>query len=95
MSISGAVAELNEEIERLIGIRDSLLAAQPGVAAATRLAPAPAKKSAAKKTTAAKKSATVSEAAPAKKRTMSPEARKKISEANRKRWAAQKKNAAK
>jgi hypothetical protein len=78
MSITGAVAELNQEIERLTKIRDSLLQGTPGQDAARTHAgavpAAPAKK-----------------AAPRTKRVLSAAGRKKISEASKARWAAVKK----
>ena len=77
MSITGAVAELNKEIERLTKIRDSLLqgASVPGtIATVPAKRPEPQKKSAGLTTAvAAKKSV------PAKKRVMSAAAKKKIS----------------
>ena len=89
MSITGAVAELNKEIERLIKIRDSLL---QGVSApgATSTAAAPAKKAGRKKKSALKK-VVAEKSVPAKKRVMSAAAKKKISEALKARWAAAKK----
>jgi len=92
MSITGAVTELNKEIERLTAIRDSLLkGSQELTGVASR--PAPAKKaSSAKKAASVTKSAATKSAAgksaPAKKRILSPEARKRISDANKARWAA-------
>ena len=90
MSITGAVAELNKEIERLTKIRDSLLqgASVPGtIATVPAKRPEPQKKSAGLTTAvAAKKSV------PAKKRVMSAAAKKKISEALKARWAVAKKS---
>jgi hypothetical protein len=78
MSISGAVAELNKEIERLVEIRDSL-------SQTSSFRGTPAKKA------VARKSARTKESSPAKKRTLSPAARKRISDAAKARWAAVKK----
>jgi hypothetical protein len=81
MSITGAVAELNKEIERLTNIRDSLLqgVSAPGTAST---ATAPAKKTVPKKKSALKK-VVAEKSVPAKKRVMSAAAKKKISEALR------------
>jgi hypothetical protein len=68
MSIQGAVSELNKEIERLVKIRDLLLAAGPATAVSA-----------------------VPVVAAKKKRTLSAAARKKISVANKARWAEIKK----
>jgi hypothetical protein len=79
MTITGAVGELNKEIERLTKIRDSLLQGLPAGntgTVATVTVPANASK-------ATKK-------APAKKRVISAEARRKMSEASKARWAAKK-----
>ena len=89
MSITGAVAELNKEIERLTMVRDSLLQGVSAPGAATT-APAPAKKTIPKKKSALKK-VIAEKSAPAKKRIMSAAAKKKISEALKARWAAAKK----
>ena len=91
MSITGAVAELNKEIERLTKIRDSLLhGVSAPVAASTATVPAkkpgPQKKSAGLRAVVAAKKST-----PAKKRVMSAAAKKKISETLKARWAAAKK----
>jgi hypothetical protein len=87
MSITGAVAELNKEIERLTKIRDSLL---QGVQMGRADAAAPAVST--KKFGPAKKSVPTKTVAPAKKkRVISAEARKKMSEASKARWAAAKK----
>ena len=107
MSITGAVTELNKEIERLTKIRDSLLQGSPaGIsqpAASQPVAPQKRKyvrsaklpaKSPAKKSTYAKKSAAVKAAAPAKKRVISAATRKKMSDAAKAR-AATKAEAAK
>jgi len=102
MSISGAVVELNKEIERLTKIRDSLLQGSAGVShPAVNQLVAPQKRRyvrsaktaanssvPAKKSTAAKKSAAVKAAAPAKKRVVSPATRKKMSDAAKARAAA-------
>ena len=107
MSITGAVTELNKEIERLTKIRDSLLQGSPaGIsqpAVGQPVAPQkrkygrsakPPAKSPAKKSTSAKKSAEVKAAAPAKKRVISAATRKKMSDAAKAR-AATKAEAAK
>jgi hypothetical protein len=92
MSIIGAVAELNKEIERLTKIRDSLSqgVSSPGAASTATIPtkkPGPKKKSAALRAVVpAKKSG------PAKKRKMSAAAKKKISDALKARWAAAKKS---
>ena len=78
MSITGAVAELNQEIERLTKIRDSLLQGPPGQDAARPHARAGA-------------AAPAKKAAPRTKRVLSAAGRKKISEASKARWAAVKK----
>jgi len=78
MSITGAGAELNKEIERLTKIRDSLLQGAPGQdAARTHARAVPA--------------ALAKKAAPRTKRVLSAAGRKKISEASKARWAAVKK----
>jgi hypothetical protein len=82
MSIRGAVTELNKEIERLTKMRDALL---EGSLEMTPVHTATAANSAAPK-----------KSSPAKKRTMSPALRKRLSDAAKARWAAKKKsNAAK
>lgn len=102
MSITGAVSELNKEIERLTKIRDSLLqgsggASQPAVSQPVALQKRPyvrsvktAAKSAvpAKKSTAAKKSGAVKAPGASKKRVVSPATRKKMSDAAKARAAA-------
>ncbi len=103
MSITGAVTELNKEIERLTKIRDSLLhgstagIVQPAVSQPI----APEKRKyvrsptpPAKKSTSTKKSTAVKVAVPAKKRVISPATRKKMSDAAKAR-AATKAEAAK
>jgi hypothetical protein len=88
MSITGAVNELNKEIERLTKLRDALLEGSSEVAVArTALGrkPGPAKKSA-----AVKKSP---QPVLPKKRTLSAAGRKRISDAAKARWAAKKKAA--
>jgi hypothetical protein len=108
MSISGAVAELNKEIERLTKIRDSLLQGAAGVSQPAvgqpvapqtrkyvRSAKTPAKSSVpSKKPTAAKKSVPVKPAPPVKKRVISAATRKRMSDAAKAR-AAKKVEAAK
>jgi hypothetical protein len=91
MSITGAVAELNKEIERLTKIRDSLLqgVSAPGAASTATVPakqPGPKKKSAGLRAIVAAKNSV-----PAKKRVMSAAAKKKISDALKTRWAAAKK----
>jgi hypothetical protein len=79
MSIRGAVTELSKEIERLTKMRDSLLEGSLEV---------PVHNATAANSAAPKKSS------PAKKRTMSPAVRKRISDAAKARWAAKKKSSA-
>ena len=92
MSITGAVSELNKEIERLTKLRNQLLEGSPNIGvspAATAKRgrkPGPAKKAA-----AVKKSAAVKTTSLPKKRTLSPAGRKAISDAAKARWAAKKK----
>jgi hypothetical protein len=74
MSIESILAQIDEEIAKLTQIRALL---STTATTATAAAPAKAKKTAAK--TKRKK-----------RRTLSPEARKRIADAQRKRWAAQK-----
>jgi hypothetical protein len=95
MSISGAVLELNKEIERLTKLRDALLEGSPatGIATSTRKPRAAKKAATAVKTVAAKKSVPAKKSAPAKKRTLSAAGRKAISDAAKARWAAAKKKA--
>lgn len=80
MSITGAVNELNKEIERLTKLRDALLEGSSEVAvkrATPGRKPGPAKKA--------------SQSALPKKRTLSAAGRKRISDAAKARWAARKK----
>ena len=93
MSITGAVSELNKEIERLTKIRDSLLqgaATQPTVSQPVapqkrryvRSAKTAAKSAVpAKKSIAAKKSTAVKAAGASTKRVISAATRKKMSDA--------------
>jgi hypothetical protein len=74
MAIESILAQIDEEIAKLQQIRSLL--ATTGVAA-KKLAAPKAKKAAVK-------------AKQRKRRTLSPEARKRIADAQRKRWAAQK-----
>jgi hypothetical protein len=92
MSISGAVNELNKEIERLTRLRDALLEGSPD-GSPTRVATAGSgrKPGPAKKAVAVKKSAAAKTSSLPKKRTMSAATRKRISEAAKARWAAKKK----
>ena len=87
MSITGAVAELNKEIERLTKIRDSLL---QGISApdatSTAKKPEPQKKFVGLRAVVPAKTSV-----PAKKRVMSAAQKKQISETLRARWAAAKK----
>ena len=85
MSIPGAVAELNQEIERLTELRDSLLQSSLNLSFARPAAATSVKK------TVRKKSAAVKKSSPAKKRTLSAASRKRISDAAKARWAARKK----
>jgi hypothetical protein len=84
MSITGAVAELNKEIERLTKIRDSLL---QGISApdatSTAKKPEPQKKFVGLRAVVPAKTSV-----PAKKRVLSAAQKKKISETLRARWAA-------
>ena len=106
MSISGAVVELNKEIdhltkeiERITKVRDSLLHGASGRSGSgippTTATTAPvsrrdyARSAGPANAASAKKAVPVKQAAPgAKKRSMSPEGKKRISDANKKRWAA-------
>jgi len=84
MSITGAVAELNKEIERLTKIRDSLL---QGISAPD--ATSTAKKSEPQKKPAGLRAVVPAKTSvPAKKRVLSAAQKKKISETLRARWAA-------
>jgi hypothetical protein len=85
MTITGAVGELNREIERLTKIRDSLLQGLPARNVNTIAETVPANASG----TVAKNSSAK------KKRVISAEARRKMSEASKARWAAAKKATAK
>jgi len=78
MSVRGAAVELNKEIERLTKLRDALLEGSPETISV--------------RTAIATKSAAPKESTRAKKRTMSPDARKRISDAAKARWAAKKKS---
>jgi hypothetical protein len=90
MSITGAVAELNKEIERLTKIRDSLL---QGVSPPGTTATVPAKRpESQKKSAGLTTSVSAKKSVPAKKRVMSAAAKKKISETLKARWAATKKS---
>ena len=80
MSIRGAVTELNKEIERLTKMRDALMEGS--------LEMIPVHTAAVANSAAPKKSA------PAKKRSMSPALRKRLSDAAKARWAAKKKSSA-
>jgi hypothetical protein len=87
MSITGAVTELNKEIDRLTKIRDSLL---QGVQTGNAVASAASVST--NTSVAAEKSVPAKTVAPAKKkRVVSAEARKKMSEASKARWAAARK----
>ena len=78
MSIRGAVVELNKEIDRLTKLRDALLEGSPETIPAH--------------TATVANSAAPKKSAPAKKRTMSPAVRKRISDAAKARWAAKRKS---
>jgi hypothetical protein len=96
MSISGAVAELNKEIERLIKIRDSLVQGASETATRATVAAAPlstakkpvGRKPGPKKTAAVKKSVSAEPTAPVAKRVMSAATRKKMSDSAKARAAA-------
>lgn len=99
MSIGGAVNELNQEIERLTQIRDSLLQVPPKSATSSGMtaAPvspakksAPAKKPGPKKGIEAKKAAAKKLPTPAGKRVVSAATRQKMSDAAKARSAAKK-----
>ncbi len=109
MSISSAVEqlvkELNKEIDRMTKLRDTLLATGPGEASQAILSAAskstPVKKRAytkravSAKAVKTKKAVPVKKTAPTvKKRVMSAETKKRISEAHKKRAAAKKPGAA-
>jgi transposase len=92
MSITGAVTELNKEIDRLTKLRDALLEGSSetnpvhaAAAASTR------KPRVAKRAATAAKSVAVKKSSPSKKRTLSAAGRKRISDAAKARWAAKKK----
>lgn len=92
MSITGAVNELNKEIDRLTKFRDALLEGSPGTSVTHAVTTKPGRKPGpAKKSAAGKKSTTVKKPSPSKKRTMSAAGRKAISDAAKARWAAKKK----
>lgn len=84
MAVSEILASIDREIAQLQQVR-ALLAG--GAASKTRRAPGRPKKSATAVKAVAAKSA-------AKKRKLSPEGRKRIAEAAKRRWAAQRKAAA-
>jgi hypothetical protein len=92
MSITGAVSELNKEIERLTRLRDQLLEGSPNIGVSAAATAKPGRKPGpAKKAAAVKKSAAVKTSSQPKKRTLSPAGRKAISDAAKARWAAKKK----
>jgi hypothetical protein len=101
MSIEAAARELTKEIdrlhkeaERLTKLRDALSSepAAPVAAVGRRAAKkTAAKKSPAKAATPAKKSAAKALAPAKKKRVMSPEGRKAIADATKRRWALKRK----
>jgi hypothetical protein len=92
MSITGAVNELNKEIDRLTKFRDALLEGSPGISMTHAASPKPGRKPGpAKKAAGVKKSAAVKTSSLPKKRTLSAAGRKAISDAAKARWAAKKK----
>ena len=92
MSITGAVNELNKEIDRLTKFRDALLEGSPDISMTHTASPKPGRKPGpAKKAAGVKKSASVKTSSLPKKRTLSAAGRKAISEAAKARWAAKKK----
>jgi Spy/CpxP family protein refolding chaperone len=83
MAIEGIIAQLDAEISRLKQVRNLLSATGKVEAKITAVKTKPAKKAKAKAVKAPKAKTGV-------KRVLSPEARKAIADAQRKRWAAQK-----
>jgi hypothetical protein len=89
MVIDSILAQIDAEIAKLTQVRSLL--ANTGNIAATITERLTKKAPKAKKPAKAAKPAKVAKAAKAKKRrTLSPEARQRIADAQRKRWAAQK-----
>lgn len=92
MSITGAVNELNKEIDRLTKFRDALLEGSQGISMAHAATTRPGRKPGpAKKAAGVKKSASVKTSSLPKKRTLSAAGRKAISDAAKARWPAKKK----
>lgn len=96
-ALDKTMSEAEKKKSRLVSVRDSLLKEESGVGGAPAKKGKPGRKPGATKkavagkkvTTSTKTSAPTKTAAP-KKRVMSPEAKKKIGDAARKRWAAKK-----
>jgi hypothetical protein len=82
MAIESIIAQLDAEIARLNQVRNLLSATGKVEAKITAVKGKPTRKTKAAKATKAKTTA--------KKRVLSPEARKAIADAQRRRWAAQK-----
>ena len=87
MDVKRIVAELDTEIARLQKIRSALVEIEPAAPAAKRGRP--------RKNAAVAVPAPGAKVTPKKKRKLSPEGRKRIVDAMKKRWAAQRKQAAK
>jgi hypothetical protein len=81
MAIDGIIAQLDAEIARLTQVRNLLSATGKVEAKISAVKETPTRKTRGPAKSAAKKTA---------KRVLSPEARKAIADAQRKRWAAQK-----
>lgn len=96
-ALDKAITEAEKKKSRLVVVRESLLKEDGGVGGAPAKRGKPGRKPGAlKKAVAGKKATTSTKATSAKKtvtpkkRVMSPEAKKKIGDAARKRWAAKK-----
>lgn len=90
VELDKAIAQLDKKRERLVGLRDALIKEEPKEAGSIDSidVPVPPKKAAVKKKSAAvKKTSVAKKVAPAKKRKLSPEGRKRISDAAKARWA--------
>ena len=92
MDVNRILSELDAEIARLQQIRTALAGAAgtPGTAAPKRGRPK-GSKNATSTTAAGSKNATSTTAAPKRKRQLSPEGRKRIADAMKRRWAERRK----